>query len=121
MQRFIIGTTMAPTMIKGPIEGPKGVKEEHVSKDGKRLSGKYKMIGIWGKGKGDEIGSGHCMAARLHKNNSTISFFDPNFGEFTFTDLEDFKSWLPKFWKASGYSKFIGKMSHKYEVHSYNK
>lgn len=170
MQRFIVGTEMAPGMIVDPINPganvPEGQKVDERTKnrpadqtsatmnflrskglevdlasattsvrDGSKIKdwakaladvlankshGKYKMIGIWGKGKDGEYGSGHCMASQVRKDNAIV-FFDPNFGEFKFNNDADFKAWLPIFWKASGYGRFIAKMSHAFEVHNYNK
>lgn len=85
-----------------------------------KATGKYKMIGIWGKGKDGGLGDGHCMASQVRKDNAIV-FFDPNYGEFRFNSDADFKAWLPVFWGAAGYTKFIAKMSHEYEVHNYNK
>lgn len=170
MQRFIVGTTLAPGMMKDPVQAPAGVAEgqkhteqtrtnnvsqtsatinflhtkglqvdlastKNARRDGGKVSdwaktlaealsdkstGKYKMIGIWGKGSGGGRGDGHCMASQVRKDNAIV-FFDPNYGEFRFNAEADFKKWVPIFWKAAGYAKFIAKMSHEYEVHNYSK
>jgi YopT peptidase len=71
----------------------------------------YVMIGVWGPG------GAHAMAA--HLAGDTVLYFDPNFGEFTFTSRASFVDWLPKFWHTSFYGNAIKGLSDRGEVIEY--
>ena len=57
----------------------------------------YVLISILGKG------GGHALCAFIGATD--IAFFDPNFGEFYFTDRGKFMNFIKKFWEKSGYGK----------------
>jgi len=56
--------------------------------------GFYILISIMGNG-------GHALAAYVGRDD--VAFFDPNFGDFYFDSRAKFKSFMRKFWEASGY------------------
>jgi len=51
-------------------------------------------------------GSAHSTAAFV--GSQDIAFFDPNFGEFYFTDQAKFRAFFVEFWEISGYSRSWG-------------
>ena len=52
--------------------------------------------------------SGHTIAAYVNEN-SGVTFFDPNFGEFHFSDKEQFSKWFTNsFWENSMYHYPLG-------------
>ena len=59
-------------------------------------SGTYAIINILGKG------GGHAMAAWVGED---VAFFDPNFGEFYFSNAQDFQKFFNEFWRLSGYGR----------------
>ncbi|MBO9480946.1 MULTISPECIES: YopT-type cysteine protease domain-containing protein [Gammaproteobacteria] len=67
--------------------------------------GNYALIRIFGF-------SGHAMAAWIAQD---ACFFDPNFGEFYFSDKNTFINWFPYFFLASPYSLPIVGLSEWYE------
>ena len=54
----------------------------------------YKQIGMWGNT------GGHAMALAL-KNDGTVNFFDPNFGEISFNKKSDFIGWFVMYCNAT--------------------
>lgn len=73
--------------------------------------GDYRTIGVWGPD------GGHAMAAWTNAN--TVHYFDPNFGEFLFTDPQKFKKWFVNdYFPSSFYTKFLG---NRYEVFRFKK
>ncbi len=78
---------------------------------GSTTGANFRTLGIWG------TGGGHAMAS--YKNGTAIKFFDPNFGEYSFSDRQAFKSWFTEtFYPKSGYTKLLG---NSYEVYRYVK
>ncbi|EKO3831773.1 YopT-type cysteine protease domain-containing protein [Vibrio harveyi] len=56
----------------------------------------FKKIGLEGPS------NAHAVAAAVDGDN--VTFFDPNFGEFSFSSKEDFTNWFTQdFWHKSGY------------------
>ncbi len=72
--------------------------------------GEYRMIGVAGT-----FGA-HAMAAKVVAAGA-VSFFDPNFGEFTFPSAVEFKDWfVNRYWSKAGYNVGLAK---KWSVFSY--
>ena len=77
--------------------------------DNRGGTGSYRVIGVWGS-----IG-GHCMAC--YTGLQDIAFFDPNFGEFWFSDKKKFVEWCARgFFPTSFYSYTL---NGSYEVFDY--
>jgi hypothetical protein len=55
----------------------------------------YVTIGAWGPG------GAHAMAAYV--GGAGVTFFDPNFGDFTFATKAQFVDWFGTFWHRSFY------------------
>ncbi|WP_066014799.1 YopT-type cysteine protease domain-containing protein [Endozoicomonas atrinae] len=71
--------------------------------------GNYALIGIQGY-------SGHAIAAWIAQD---ACFFDPNFGEFYFSDKNAFINWFPAFFLASPYSLPYFGLAESYETFLY--
>ncbi|MFK0573536.1 YopT-type cysteine protease domain-containing protein [Endozoicomonas sp.] len=69
-----------------------------IQRDLKSCYGNYAVIGIYGNG-------GHAMAAWIGQD---ACFFDPNYGEFYFSDKNAFINWFPFFFKRAGYMSSSG-------------
>lgn len=65
-----------------------------IANDIQNGSGHYAIIEISGPREG------HAMAAWI---SNDVTFFDPNFGEFYFSDKADFIRWFPTFFRKSFY------------------
>lgn len=64
--------------------------------------GCYKEIVLW-QDQGGNSGVGHCVATHTAWNGE-VRFFDPNFGDFKFPSIKDFRVWFrAKFWPLSRY------------------
>ena len=95
-QTIALGTTLGTEPRNG------GNRSAHAGNLGAAIAGNlhygnghYAMIGIYGPG------GAHAMAAWIAND---VAFFDPNFGEFYFSDKDAFISWFPTFFRRSGYS-----------------
>ena len=72
----------------------------------------YKKIGISG------AMAGHAVAAFVD-NDEGVTFFDPNFGEFSFPDKASFSNWFTQdFWTGSLYSIEKG-LGQEFEISNY--
>ena len=64
------------------------------------------LVGMWG------AGSGHAVAlGRGAEYKSAWYFFDPNYGEFTFSGLDETVKFLDWFWTDTGYKKSFDRSS----------
>lgn len=78
----------------------------------------FKQVSIQGKDKG------HAFAVMIKPNS--VTFFDPNFGEFEFPSKETFRNWfVSHFWEKSCYGSRIPgatiEMNKYFEIHNIKK
>ncbi|MBO9482771.1 YopT-type cysteine protease domain-containing protein [Salinisphaera sp. G21_0] len=83
---------------------------ETILDHGNRLSG-LKLVRIRGR-KYD-----HALAAHIDPDNGSVTFFDPNFGEFRFSSGQAFKQWfVEQFWPKSRYGGVVLRMNQNFAV-----
>lgn len=76
-----------------------------------KSSSPLKMISIGGHNKG------HAISAHIDPDNSAVTFFDPNFGEFQFPDSGAFNTWFSEhFWPKSKYGGSLVGMNQHFSV-----
>jgi hypothetical protein len=68
-----------------------GATPKQIASEVDRLDG-WSLICFWMKATGTAKGWGHAVAARVA--GGAIDFFDPNLGEYHFTDKGDFEHWF---------------------------